>query len=158
MRPQRWVQDEPEWLLADARSFRRRGAAGGLRGTRFTFQSLSVLGACASGARRSNTSGVESGKPRMEFRLNGTAGALRFDAFQKQLLFAEAGSPEEKKLTISRAQSRGWQVEADFIRSIREGKPSSLTSFEQGLRYMIFTEMVADSVAAGSRIVRWEDY
>ena len=159
---QRWVQDEPEWLLADGAVFQAaRRYEGASEATAVQIpESLSVLGRfAASGARLVyHFSGVESGKPRMEFRLNGTAGALRFDAFQKQLLFAEAGAAEEKKMTISRAQSRGWQVEADFIRSIREGKPSSLTSFEQGLRYMIFTEMVADSVAAGSRIVRWEDY
>jgi predicted dehydrogenase len=35
-----------------------------------------------------------------------------------------------------------WNVERDFIDSIREGKPVALTSFEDGVRYMRFTEAV----------------
>jgi len=91
----------------------------------------------------------------MEFRLNGSKGALRFDAFQKQLFFSEAGGSEERKITISRAQSRGWQVEADFVKSIREHAPVELTSFEQGVRYMAFTERVAESLAQESARVFW---
>jgi predicted dehydrogenase len=35
---------------------------------------------------------------------------------------------------------RGWQVEADFVASIREGAPVRLTSFEDGLKYMRFID------------------
>jgi predicted dehydrogenase len=41
-----------------------------------------------------------------------------------------------------------WRVEEDFIDSIRLGTPVELTSFEDGLRYMQFTEAVARSAAA----------
>jgi predicted dehydrogenase len=92
----------------------------------------------------------------MEFRLNGSKGALRFDAFQKQLLFSEAGSSQETKITIARGQSRGWQVEADFVKSIRAHTPVELTTFEQGVRYMTFTEMVAQSLANESARVLWQ--
>lgn len=101
-------------------------------------------------------SAVESGKPRMEFRINGSKGALRFDAANTSLMFAQAGSAEEKKLTLPRDQSRGWQVEADFVRSIREGAPVELTTFEQGVRYMKFTELVAQSLDQNSARVNWK--
>jgi len=159
---QRWVEDEPEWLLADGAVFQdQRSYPGETEVRRIAIpDSLSVLGRFAThGARLAyHFSGVESGKPRMEFRLNGSKGALRFDAFQKQLFRAEAGAEEETKMTMPRAHSRGWQVEADFVDSIRNGTPVQLTNFDQGVRYMIFTEMVSDSLAGKSKRVYWSDY
>ncbi len=152
---QRWLGEEVSWLLADGAVFQpsRRYPDQSKAVTVAIPDSLSVFGRFErSGARLIyHFSGAESGKPRMEFRLNGSKGALRFDAFQKQLLFAHAGSTEESKLTLPREQSRGWQVEADFVASIRTGKPVEKTDFESGLRYMCFTEMVADSLAAGGQ-------
>lgn len=156
---QRWVEDEPSWLLADGAVFQEQRKYPDSEA--FTEvkvpDSLSILGRFQkTGARMVyHFSGVESGKPRMEFRLNGSKGALRFDAFQTALLFAKAGEVEEKKITLSRAESRGWQVEADFVSSIREGAPVNRTSFEQGVRYMAFTEMVSQSLAANSQRVDW---
>ncbi len=159
---QRWVGDDPEWLLADGAIFRDcRAYADDPQLLKVEVpDSLSVLGRFGrSGARMVyHFSGVESGKPRMEFRLNGSKGALRFDAIQKQLFFAPAGKVEERKITLSRERSVGWRVEADFVCSIREGAPVVLTSFDQGVRYMAFTEMVADSLAADSARVVWADY
>ncbi len=156
---QRWVEDEPSWLLADGAVFQTtRKYPDADEATEVKVpDSLSILGRFAkTGARLIyHFSGVESGKPRMEFRLNGSKGALRFDAFQTSLLFAKAGEAEEKKITLSRSESRGWQVEADFVRSIREGASVKLTSFEQGVRYMTFTEMVAQSLASDSQRVEW---
>jgi len=159
---ERWVEDEPEWLIADGRVFqteRRYPSGDGPKKVEIP-DSLSLLGRFGrEGARLIyHFSAVESGRPRMEFRLNGSAGALRFDAFREQLWFAKAGESEEKRLTPPPGQSRGWQVEADFVDSIREGKPVLLTSFGQGLRYMIFTEMVSDSLAHESKRVYWRDY
>jgi hypothetical protein len=71
------------------------------------------------------------------------------------LLFAEAGATEEKKITLSRGECRGWQVEADFVRSILEGAPVKLTNFEQGVRYMTFTKMVSESLATEGKRVYW---
>jgi predicted dehydrogenase len=159
---QRWVEDEPSWLLADGAIFQSRRAypdSAVVKQVKVP-DSLSVIGRFAkSGARMVyHFSGVESGKPRMEFRLNGAKGALRFDVFSTSLLFAKAGETEEKKITLSRAESRGWQVEADFVRSIREGTPVKRTTFEQGVRYMTFTEMVTKSLAADSQRVDWIVY
>lgn len=159
---ERWLEDEPEWLIADGEVFQKTRQYPDSEDVMAVEvpDSLTILGRFGqSGARMVyHFSGVESGKPRMEFRLNGSKGALRFDANQTQLLFSEAGSQEEKKITLSRSDSRGWQVEADFVESILQGSPVKLTSFEQGLRYMTFTEMVADSRAKDSCKVFWKDY
>mgnify|MGYP002628482307 CR=1 FL=1 len=148
---QRWIDDEPEWLIADGAIFKssRYYPDSDTEAEVAIPDSLSVLGRFSkNGARLAyHFSGVESGKPRMEFRLNGSRGALRFDAFQKQLFYSQAGSTDEKKIMLSQGQNRGWQVEADFVRSIREHSPVELTSFDQGVRYMAFTEMVAESLA-----------
>lgn len=156
---QRWVGDEPEWVIADGAVFQpSRTYPDATDAVAVEVpDSLSIWGRFGdSGARLIyHFSGVESGKSRMEFRLNGSKGALRFDAFQKQLLFSAAGSTEETKITISRGQSRGWQVEADFVKSIREHAPVELTSFDQGVRYMTFTEMVAQSLTNDSERVNW---
>ena len=89
---QRWVEDEPAWLLADgAVSNEQRYYAGeSIPKTISIPDSISILGRFEkSGARLIyHFSGVESGKARMEFRLNGSKGALRFDAFQSQLLLS----------------------------------------------------------------------
>ena len=160
---ERWVGgDEPAWVLADgAVCHATRNYPGeSERRTVSIPDSLSIMGRFAqSGARLIyHFSGVESGEPRMEFRINGAKGALRFDANQAKLFIAEAGSTEEKKITIAREECRGWQVEADFVRSIREGAPVRLTRFEQGVRYMTFTEMVARSLEQNSARVEWIDF
>lgn len=156
----RWVDADPHWLLADGAVFqqeRRYADSDAVKAVEIP-DSVSILGRFQESDARLiyHFSGVESGKPRMEFRLNGTRGALRFDAARSKLLFAEAGSTEEKKITLGRTQCRGWQVEADFVRSIREGSPVQLTSLAEGLRYMRFTEMVAASLASGGQRVDWE--
>ena len=42
-----------------------------------------------------------------------------------------------------------WQVEADFMASVREGAPIELTNFEDGVRYMRFTDAVWESWNSG---------
>jgi predicted dehydrogenase len=157
---ERWMEDEPEWVLADAAVFtpeRRYPDAEKPVPVKIP-ESISILGRFGgSGARLVyHFSGVESGRPVMEIRLNGDKGGFRFDAVAGRLFHAPAGSAEEEVVEPPAAEQRGWQVEADFVRSIRESAPVTLTSFEQGLRYMTFTERVFDSWTAGGRKVGWD--
>ena len=86
-------------------------------------------------------SGVETGPERNQIRLNGSTGALRLDIGAK-VLYRAGRDGAEKEVEVPPEERRGWRVEADFIESIREGKPVELTSFEAGVRYMAFTEAV----------------
>ncbi len=156
----RWLDSDPDWLIADAMvAHNTRVSAESKKAVAVEIpDSLSIFGRFARDRMRFiyHFSGVESGRPRMEFRVNGTEGALRFDAARKQLWYAKSGEMEEKRLTIPRSESRGWQVEAEFVQSIREGTPVERTSFADGLRYMHFTEMVARSLRNNAARVSWD--
>jgi len=65
--------------------------------------------------------------------------------------------PTEQLIEIPAENRPGWRVEADFIDSIRLGKPVRLTSFEEGLKYMRFTEAVHQSLASGNKPVDLSD-
>ena len=45
-----------------------------------------------------------------------------------------------------------WRVEADFVDSIRNGTPVTLTNFEDGLLYMRVTEAITRSRLEGRAI------
>jgi len=67
-------------------------------------------------------------------------------------------------LTLSKSQSEteiipadtktaiGWNVEADFVSSIREKNPVRLTNFEDGLHYMKITEAVHQSLTNKNQV------
>ncbi len=155
----RWLDDEPEWLVADAAvSHGSRLRSPDAIAERVEIpDSLSVLGRFAkSGARLIyHVSTVESGEPRLEFRLNGSRSALRFDGAGDTLHRSEAGQATEEPIVPP--NSVGWRVESDFVASIREGKPVELTDFDSGVKYMTFTEMVDVSWRDQSRRVSWVD-
>ncbi len=154
----RWLDREPEWVTADAAVFtpKRRDETGAQREVG-TPESLTVLGryspSTGSGPSAGprlvmHFSGVEAAKPRGEFRLNGSKACLWLDVPGKELWLAENGRPAEK-IEVPARPDDGWNVEADFIASIRTGAPVRLTDFATGLRYMRFTEAVRKSWSGG---------
>ncbi len=150
----RWLGREPETLIADAAVFtpERRDAANASHEVRIP-ESVTVLGSYADGARLVlHQSGVETTAARQEIRLNGSAGGLRVDFAANQLWFAARG--EREQLVEISAEKRGdWNVEADFVASIRTGAPVKLTDFASGARYMAFTDAVWESWSRGGRRV-----
>jgi hypothetical protein len=78
------------------------------------------------------------------------AEAIGFDGAARMLLARKPGDVfniEELlaagaavRVAIDPAKRGGWQVEADFVASIRTGAPVTLTDFATGRRYMRFTE------------------
>lgn len=147
----RWLDREPEWVAADAAVFtsKRRDESGNLRDAG-TPESLTVLGRYSPSTRLvMHFSGVEAAKPRGEFRLNGNKACLWIDVLGKELWLAKNGRPAEK-VEVPALPDEGWNVEADFIASIRTGAPVRLTDFASGVRYMRFTEAVWKSWSSGS--------
>ncbi len=149
---QRWIDGEPEWVVASGAVFtpdrfaQEASEQAKARARVGIPESISILGRYGTGLLLNyHFSGVESGKPRMEARLNGSKGSLRIDFREGVLYQAEAGSAEEKPVEILPEKKRDWQVEAEFIDSIRNGTPVARTSFEQGVRYMRFTEAAYNS-------------
>ena len=142
----RWLQREPMSLVASASVFtKERKDAEGLLQPTVMPESLGVLGLYSDGCRLvGHFSGVETTAPRSEIRLNGSKAGLRLDLARDQLWLAEAGKTE-RQLEVSLAKRGSWHVEADFVDSIRTGKPVTLTNFKTGVSYMRFTEAVWES-------------
>jgi len=81
----------------------------------------------------------------------GTEGALYYDVATDTIRGLRAGESEAREIPIPEAKARPWTVEADFIRAIREGTPVS-PDFEEGVRYMAFTEAVILSARTGRAV------
>lgn len=150
----RWLGHGVSSLVAEAAIFapERKSAEGAIQTTTIP-ESVTVLGHYAQGARLvAHFSGVETTAPRAEIRLNGSEAGLRLDLSAGELWLARRGETE-KPVGIAPEKRADWRVEADFIDSIREGKPVRLTDFATGVKYMQFTEAVWESWSnAGRRV------
>ncbi len=82
--------------------------------------------------------------------LHGTEGALRFH--DGRLTELRKGDSEWREVGIPPGERGGWRVEEEFIHAIRGVEPVRRTTFDDGVRYMEFTEAVARSAATGRRI------
>jgi predicted dehydrogenase len=164
----RWLGRGVTSLVADAAIFsKERKDEEGVPQPTTIPESVTVLGSYAptaaltsapwsvnwepTGARLvAHFSGVETSAPRAEIRLNGSKAGLRLDLAKGELWLAQRGEAE-KPVTIAPEKRAAWRVEADFIDSIRDGKPVRLTDFATGVKYMQFTEAVWESWSNG----RW---
>lgn len=84
--------------------------------------------------------------------LYGSEGTLKADFKESKVLFAARGTDDRTDITPPKAGWTGWRVEEEFVGAIRGREPVRFTTFEDGVRYMDFTEAVARS-AAGRRTV-----
>lgn len=157
---QRWLGPSvnPDWLVADAKCFveRRPDGEGGESRVGIP-DAVSVLGRYQNGVKFSFEISSVDASPVSEMRLCTEGGTLRFD-FSSGKLFLAKPDGETSEVPPDPGTARGWQVEADFVASIREGKAVTLTSFADGLRYMRFTEMVWESWNEGGARKAWPDF
>lgn len=147
----RWLKEDPMWVIGDAEVFvseRENPETGTYQPIQIP-DTVSVIGRFPFGARLVyHLSGLESGLPRSEIRLNGSRACLRWSG--GKLFLATVGG-QEQEVEIPDEKRRGWRVEADFIDSIRTGAPVTLTRLETGLRYMKFIDAVWHSWKDGGR-------
>ena len=80
----------------------------------------------------------------------GTDGTLRFAA--NKLYGAKRSDKELKEIEIPAKEEGVWQVEKEFVDAIRGKGVITLTTFEDGVKYMEFTEAVAQSIAKNKSI------
>ena len=85
-----------------------------------------------------HVSNVAGGAPFSGILVHGTKASLRWSPNDTALLIPNAG--EGTPIEPDQGTDRGWCVEADFVHSIRAGTPVRLTNFEDGLKYMRFTD------------------
>jgi predicted dehydrogenase len=85
-----------------------------------------------------------------EATLYGTGGTLQVDFPGQRIRHAPAGG-EWTAVEIHDADRADWTAELDFVASIRDGHPVTLTDFATGAHYMAVVEAVAHSAAGGCR-------
>lgn len=148
----RWV-GEASRVVALGRTFvrQRRDSDGLLRAVRVP-DHLDIVAEMACGAQaRFQFSAVTGHAGTPSATLYGSEGTLRF--CDGRLLGGGRGDPELCEIAIPDHERGFWRVEEEFIGAIRGTEQVRLTDFATGLKYMQFTEAVAQSMASGSAVV-----
>jgi predicted dehydrogenase len=90
--------------------------------------------------------------PPPEAWIFGSEGTLRVEVDAKRLTGGRRGDKELKEIPIPAEQRIGWRVEEEFVNAIRGREKITHTNFEDGVRYMEFTDAVAKSAASGQAV------
>ena len=147
----RWV-GEATGVTAMGKTFvrMRKDTSGVLRAVRIP-EHLDVVADMACGAQAhfqiSTVAGL-AGAP--EAYLSGSKGTLRFS--QDRLYGGQRGDNALAEIDIPPELQGGWRVEQEFVNAIRGTETITHTRFEDGVKYMEFTEAVVHSMADGSTV------
>jgi predicted dehydrogenase len=90
--------------------------------------------------------------PPPEAWIYGSEGTLRIEPDAKRLSGGRRGNKALAEISIPAEQRVGWRVEEEFVNAIRGREKISHTTFEDGVRYMEFTDAVARSAATGQAV------
>jgi predicted dehydrogenase len=134
-------------------SVRQRKDSAGLLKTISVPDHVDILAEMACGAQaRFQFSAVTGLAPGPEVWLFGSEGTLRYDASTEKLLSARRGETALHEIAIPAELSIGWRVEEEFINAVCGVEKVKFTTFEDGLKYMQFTEAVSSSAASGASV------
>ncbi|MGH7332332.1 MAG: Gfo/Idh/MocA family protein [Candidatus Rokuibacteriota bacterium] len=90
--------------------------------------------------------------PPNEAWLFGSDGTLRLDADARRLYGGRRGATALDEIVIPAERRVGWRVEEEFVNAVRGEEKITRTTFEDGVRYMEFTDAVARSAASGQGV------
>ena len=153
-----WYEAIMRWLghattvTAQAKTFvkSRHAASGSLQPIRVP-DHIDVLADMACGAQlHIQVSAVTALAGPPEIYLFGVEGTLRYA--QNKLFGGRRGDTALAELAIPAGEQGGWRVEEEFINAIRGLEPVTHTTFEDGVKYMEFTEAAIRSAAEGRAI------
>ncbi|MBI2525928.1 MAG: Gfo/Idh/MocA family oxidoreductase [Candidatus Rokubacteria bacterium] len=131
---------------------RRRDAGGAWHEVRVP-DHVDILATLAGGAvAHLRFSAVTALAPPSEVWIFGTDGTLKLEADARRLRGGRRGEGELREIPIPAERRIGWRVEEAFVNAIRGRETVSRTTFEDGVRYMEFTEAVARSAARGQAV------
>ena len=82
----------------------------------------------------------------------GSEGTLRLEADAKRLSGGKRGDKELSEIPIPAPRRVGWRVEEEFVNAIRGSEKITRTNFEDGVRYMEFTDAVTTSATEGRAV------
>src|SRR4030095_7749058 len=97
-------------------------------------------------------SSVTALAPSPEVWIYGTEGTIRLEADAKRLSGARQGGRAAKEIPAPEAKRSGWRVEEEFVSAIRGREKITHTTFEDGVRYMEFTDAVTKSATSGQAV------
>ena len=138
----RWVGNARK-VMAMGKTFvkMRKDPQTGLQRAVQVPEHLDVLADMVCGAQaRFGISNVTGLQPAFEILLFGSQGTLKF--VDDQLLGGRRSDPSLSEIPIPPGEEGGWRVEEEFISAIRGNERITHTSFEDGVKYMEFTEAV----------------
>lgn len=144
----RWVGHAVQ-VSAKTKTFvpMRRTADGNLRPVRVPDQ-IDVVADMACGAQlHMQVSAVTGLAGAPEVWLFGSEGTLRFSG--DRLYGGRRGDAGLQEIEIPAAERGAWRVEEEFVNAIRGLEPVTHTTFEDGVKYMEFTEAALRSAAEG---------
>ncbi len=128
---------------------RRRDAAGAWHEVKVP-DHVDILATLGSGAvAHLRFSSVTALAPASEAWIFGTEGTLRLEADARRLSGGRRGDTALAEISIPPERRIGWRVEEEFVNAVRGTEKVTRTSFEDGVRYMEFTDAVARSAASG---------
>ena len=87
--------------------------------------------------------------PPPEAWIFGSEGTLRVEPDARRLSGGRRGDKALAEIAIPAEKRIGWRVEEEFVNAIRGREKITHTNFEDGVRYMEFTDAVARSAATG---------
>jgi len=112
---------------------------------------IDVLAEMACGAQgHFQVSAVAEGLEGNGIYLGGSKGMLRIVG--DRLYGRQRGEKELKEIEISNKEAGSWRVEEEFVNAVRGEETIKLTTFADGVKYMAFTQAVAESMATGSEV------
>jgi predicted dehydrogenase len=149
----RWIGEAKQVMaLTRVNVPQRRDAQGVLR-TISVPDHVDVIASMRCGAQgHFQFSDVAGLAPGTEVWLFGRNGTLRYDAATDKLFGGRPPDGQLREIAIPPELESRWRVEEEFVNAIRGKELVALTNFEDGLKYMQFTEAVSRSAASGSAI------
>ena len=155
-----WYESLIRWLgpadrvmaMGQATVSTRRDGEGRSRAVRVP-DHLDVVAHLARGPQVNMRFSAVSGlAPNPSVRFYGSEGTLELDAASLTLRMGKRGDSELAAVEIADAKKGAWRVEEEFINAVRGVEPVRLTTFEDGVAYMEFTDAVQQSMQSGQMI------
>ncbi|MFQ5532775.1 MAG: Gfo/Idh/MocA family protein [Candidatus Methylomirabilales bacterium] len=149
----RWVGPASRVMAMTKVCVPQRRDAGGVLRTVTVPDHVDIVANLACGAiAHLRFSAVTGLAPANQVWLFGDEGTLRLDTATLKLSGGRSRDKELKEIAIPKEKQVGWRVEEEFINAIRGQEQVTRTRFEDGVKYMEFTEAVIRSAQSGQAI------
>ena len=149
----RWVGPATR-VIATARTFvpQRRDEEELLRSVIVPDHAEVACDLACGGVAHLRFSAVTGLAPDDEVWLFGSEGTLKLEVSKLKLSGGKRGDKALQEIPVPKEEQIGWRVEEEFISAIRGKEKVTRTSFEDGVKYMEFTESVIRSSRTGRAI------